>query len=46
LILVDTSAGLLIATYAIAHGVKILTKDRDFLRMHRAGIPIELAQVG
>ncbi len=33
---------LLIAAYALHHGVSILTTDRDFARMQRAGLPIAL----
>jgi predicted nucleic acid-binding protein len=37
------SMDLLIATYALAHGTAILTKDQDFAAMRRAGVPIALA---
>jgi predicted nucleic acid-binding protein len=33
---------LLIATYALSHGVAILASDRDFSEIRRAGIPIVL----
>jgi predicted nucleic acid-binding protein len=35
--------GLLIATYSLAHGVPLLTLDRDFRSMRDAGIPLTLA---
>jgi hypothetical protein len=35
--------GLLIATYALAHGVSLLTADSDFALMRRSGIPLDLA---
>jgi hypothetical protein len=34
---------LLIATYALTHSATILTTDRDFLAMQKAGIPLQLA---
>ena len=34
---------LLIATYELAHGVPLLTLDRDFRTMRDAGIPLTLA---
>jgi hypothetical protein len=34
---------LLVATYALAHGVALLTVDSDFRRMKRAGVPLLLA---
>ncbi len=34
---------LLIATYALAHEVPLLTTDADFTLMRRAGIPLNLA---
>ena len=34
---------LLIATWALAAGVPILTADADFAVLRRAGVPIELA---
>jgi predicted nucleic acid-binding protein len=34
---------LLIATYALAHDVPLLTLDRDFRSMREAGIPLTLA---
>jgi predicted nucleic acid-binding protein len=37
------SLDLLIATYALAHGVSILTADRDFRLMRDAGIGLVLA---
>jgi hypothetical protein len=33
---------LLIATYALAHGVPLLTSDSDFAAIRRAGIPLAL----
>ena len=33
---------LLIATYALNHSVSLLTADRDFAAMHKAGIPLHL----
>ena len=35
---------LLIATYAIAYDIPILTRDKDFLSMVKAGIPLMLYQ--
>ena len=35
---------LLIATYALAHAVPILTVDSDFARMQRAGLRLLLAE--
>jgi predicted nucleic acid-binding protein len=37
------SLDLLIATYALAHGVPILTDDRDFRLMRNAGIGLVIA---
>lgn len=34
---------LLIAHYALSHGVALLTGDRDFFYMHAAGLPLHLA---
>ena len=34
---------LLIAVYALAHGVDVLTLDRDFRSMREAGVPLVLA---
>jgi predicted nucleic acid-binding protein len=34
---------LLIASYALAHGVSLLTTDQDFRRIRGAGIPLQLA---
>jgi predicted nucleic acid-binding protein len=34
----------LIAVYALAHDVALLTVDRDFVAMRKAGVPIELCQ--
>jgi len=34
---------LLIATYALAHSVALLTKDRDFLLIQKAGFALALA---
>jgi predicted nucleic acid-binding protein len=36
------SLDLLIATYALAHRVPVLTSDRDFERMRRAGVDLVL----
>lgn len=36
---------LLIATYALAHQVPILTRDQDFQLMRKAGIPLRLASL-
>jgi predicted nucleic acid-binding protein len=36
------SMDLLIATYALGHGVTLLTRDGDFARMRRAGVPLQL----
>jgi tRNA(fMet)-specific endonuclease VapC len=33
---------LLIATYALTHGAAILTADRDFKLMKKAGLPLQL----
>ena len=38
------SMDLLIAVYAIAHSVPVLTGDRDFTAMKRAGIALSLAE--
>jgi predicted nucleic acid-binding protein len=37
------SLDLLIAAYALSHSVPLLTKDRDFSALRRAGIPLLLA---
>lgn len=37
------SMDLLIATYALAHSVPILTRDADFAAIRRAGVRLELA---
>lgn len=34
---------LLIATYALAHGVSVLTRDTDFVAIQRAGVGLTLA---
>ena len=34
---------LLVVTYALAHGLPLLTGDSDFARMKRAGLPLLLA---
>jgi predicted nucleic acid-binding protein len=34
---------LLIATYALTHSAAVLTTDKDFLAMQKAGIPLHLA---
>jgi predicted nucleic acid-binding protein len=36
------SLDLLIATYALAHDVPLLTRDADFALMRRAGLPLRL----
>lgn len=36
------SLDLLIATYALAHDVPVLTSDSDFSHMHKGGIPLTL----
>ena len=33
---------LLVATYALAHGLPLLTGDSDFKQMKRAGVPLLL----
>lgn len=33
---------LLIATYALSHSVTLLTADKDFVAMHKAGVPLQL----
>ncbi len=38
------SLDLLIATYALAHSVPLLTTDRDFRLLERAGIPLALVR--
>ena len=38
------SLDLLIAAYAMSHGVAILTADADFMAMQRAGLPLLLAR--
>lgn len=40
------SMDLLIATYALAHSVPILTRDADFTAIRRAGVGLELASSG
>lgn len=37
------SFDLLIATYALSHAVGLLSSDKDFVRMQRAGVPLLLA---
>jgi predicted nucleic acid-binding protein len=34
--------GLLIATYALSHSVSLMTVDKDFTAMRRAGVPLQL----
>jgi predicted nucleic acid-binding protein len=34
---------LLIATYALSHSATLLTTDKDFVAMQRAGVPLQLA---
>jgi tRNA(fMet)-specific endonuclease VapC len=34
---------LLIATYALSHSATLLTTDRDFVAMQKAGVPLQLA---
>lgn len=36
---------LLIAAYALSHGVAVLTRDADFERMRRAGLSLLLVEV-
>ena len=36
---------LLIATYAISHSTALLTSDKDFLIMQKAGVPLLLAPI-
>ena len=38
------SRDLLIAAYALTHSVPILTADRDFMRMRRAGVRLLLEE--
>jgi predicted nucleic acid-binding protein len=38
------SLDLLIATYALAHGVPLLTGDRDFNAIRQAGVPLMLVR--
>lgn len=38
------SLDLLIATYALSHSVPVLTRDRDFEAMRRAGLKLLLAE--
>ena len=38
------SMDLLIATFALSHGVALLTRDRDFELMRGAGIPLHLVR--
>jgi len=38
------SLDLLIATYALSHSVPILSRDRDFETMRRAGLKLLLAE--
>lgn len=33
---------LLIATYALSHSASLLTVDKDFSAMHKAGLPLQL----
>jgi predicted nucleic acid-binding protein len=39
------SLDLLIAAYALSHGVALLTRDADFERMRRAGVNLLLVEV-
>jgi predicted nucleic acid-binding protein len=39
------SLDLLIAAYALSHGVAVLTRDADFERMRRAGLSLLLVEV-
>jgi predicted nucleic acid-binding protein len=39
------SFDLLIAAYALSHGVAVLTRDFDFVRMRRAGLSLLLVEV-
>jgi hypothetical protein len=39
------SLDLLIAVYALSHGVAVLTRDSDFQRMRRAGLTLLLVEV-
>jgi predicted nucleic acid-binding protein len=36
------SIDLLIATYALSHSVSLMTVDKDFAAMRRAGVPLQL----
>jgi len=36
---------LLIAVYALHHSATLLTLDKDFVAMHKAGVPLQLAGV-
>ncbi len=38
------SMDLLIATYALAHDVALLTKDRDFALMCKVGVPLRITR--
>jgi predicted nucleic acid-binding protein len=38
------SLDLLIATYALAHSVPLLSTDKDFITLERAGIPLVLVR--
>ncbi len=37
---------LLIAVHALSHGTSLLTLDKDFAAMHKAGVPLVLAYRG
>jgi predicted nucleic acid-binding protein len=39
------SLDLLVAVYALSHGVAVLTRDSDFQRMRRAGLTLLLVEV-
>ncbi len=39
------SIDLLIATYALSHSAALLTADKDFAAMHKAGIPLQIIPV-
>jgi predicted nucleic acid-binding protein len=36
---------LLIAVYAPTHSAALLTSDRDFLKMQKAGVPLQLVKL-
>jgi predicted nucleic acid-binding protein len=36
---------LLIATYALTHAASLLTRDKDFAAMQKAGVPLQLESV-